>query len=47
MECHATITEEEFELVMGILEKVTHGTMEFLHHVSLFIRSLQYEANLC
>jgi enhancer of polycomb-like protein len=41
MERHATITEEEFELVMGIFEKVTHDTTEFLHHVSLFIRSLQ------
>lgn len=27
-----TITEDEFELVMGIFEKVTHDTTEFLHH---------------
>jgi enhancer of polycomb-like protein len=27
------ITEDEFELVMGILEKVTHEKTEFLHHV--------------
>ncbi|KAG1815349.1 enhancer of polycomb-like-domain-containing protein [Suillus variegatus] len=26
------ITEDEFELVMGIFEKVTHDTTEFLHH---------------
>lgn len=31
-----TITEDEFELVMGIFEKVTHDTTEFLHHASLF-----------
>jgi enhancer of polycomb-like protein len=34
------ITEDEFELVMGIFEKVTHDTTEFLHHVRLFIHSL-------
>ena len=27
------ITEDEFELVMGIFEKVTHDKTEFLHHV--------------
>lgn len=31
------ITEDEFELVMGIFEKVTHDTTEFLHHVSSFV----------
>lgn len=28
-----SITEDEFELVMGIFEKVTHDKTEFLHHV--------------
>lgn len=28
-----TIMEDEFELVMGIFEKVTHDKTEFLHHV--------------
>ena len=28
------ITEDEFELVMAIFEKVTHEKTEFLHHVS-------------
>lgn len=32
----AAITEDEFELVMGIFEKVTHDTTEYLHHVSTF-----------
>lgn len=27
------ISEDEFELVMGLLEKVTHEKTEFLHHV--------------
>ena len=27
------ITEDEFELVMGLLEKITHDKTEFLHHV--------------
>ena len=27
------ITEDEFELVMGIFEKMTHDKTEFLHHV--------------
>ena len=27
------ITEDEFELVMGIFEKVTHERTEYLHHV--------------
>ena len=30
-----SITEDEFELVMAIFEKVTHEKTEFLHHVSL------------
>lgn len=30
------ITEDEFELVMGIFEKITHEKTEFLHHVSLW-----------
>lgn len=29
------ITEDEFELVMGVFEKVTHEKTEFLHHVSV------------
>ena len=29
----AMITEDEFELIMGILEKVTHERTEYLHHV--------------
>ncbi len=29
------ISEDEFELVMGILEKLTHEKYEFLHHVSI------------
>lgn len=29
----ATLKEDEFELVMAILEKVTHEKTEFLHHV--------------
>ena len=33
------ISEDEFELVMGILEKVTHERTEFLHHVCLLISS--------
>lgn len=28
------VTEDEFELVMGLFEKVTHEKTEFLHHVS-------------
>ena len=27
------ISEDEFELAMGIFEKVTHERTEFLHHV--------------
>jgi enhancer of polycomb-like protein len=27
------ISEDEFELVIGIFEKVTHDRTEFLHHV--------------
>ena len=27
------VSEDEFELVMGIFEKVTHDRTEFLHHV--------------
>jgi enhancer of polycomb-like protein len=30
------ISEDEFELVMGLLEKVTHEKTEFLHHVRCF-----------
>jgi hypothetical protein len=41
------IAEDKFELVMGIFEKVTYGTTEFLHQVSLFIRPLQYNTNFC
>ena len=29
----AVMTEDEFELVMAIFEKVTHEKTEFLHHV--------------
>lgn len=28
------MTEDEFELLMGVFEKVTHEKTEFLHHVS-------------
>ena len=31
------ISEDEFELVMGVLEEVTHEHTEFLHHI---VRSL-------
>ena len=31
----ALITEDEFELVMGLFEKVTHEKTEFLHHVRI------------
>jgi enhancer of polycomb-like protein len=27
------VSEDEFELVMGIFEKVTHERTKFLHHV--------------
>ena len=30
------ISEDEFELVMGLFEKVTHEKTEFLHHVCYF-----------
>jgi enhancer of polycomb-like protein len=30
------ISEDEFELVMGLFEKVTHEKTEFLHHVCSF-----------
>jgi enhancer of polycomb-like protein len=30
------ISEDEFELVMGLFEKVTHEKTEFLHHVRYF-----------
>jgi len=29
------ISEDEFELVMGAFEKITHDRTEFLHHVRL------------
>jgi hypothetical protein len=31
-----TISEDEFELVMGIFEKVTHERTEYRHHVCVF-----------
>lgn len=31
------MSEDEFELVMAIFEKVTHEKTEFLHHVSPFV----------
>jgi hypothetical protein len=31
------ISEDEFELVMGLFEKVTHEKVEFLHHVCRFL----------
>ena len=31
------ISEDEFELVMGLFEKVTHEKTEFLHHVRYFL----------
>ena len=30
------ISEDEFELVMGVFEKVTHERTEYLHHVCVF-----------
>jgi enhancer of polycomb-like protein len=36
------ISEDEFELVMGILEKVTHERTEFLHHVCFLIHLLEF-----
>jgi enhancer of polycomb-like protein len=33
------ISEDEFELVMGLFEKVTHEKTEFLHHVRYFLYS--------
>jgi enhancer of polycomb-like protein len=30
-----SISEDEFELVMGLFEKVTHEKTEFLHHVRI------------
>ena len=34
------ISEDEFELVMGLFEKVTHEKTEFLHHVCYFLSTL-------
>ena len=31
-----TISEDEFELVMGLYEKITHERTEYLHHVRHF-----------
>ena len=40
------ISEDEFELVMGLFEKVTHEKTEFLHHVCHRItRSRAFNAN--
>ena len=40
------ISEDEFELVMGLFEKVTHEKTEFLHHVCRRItRSRAFNAN--
>jgi enhancer of polycomb-like protein len=37
-ECMApiTVSEDEFELIMGVFEKAAHDKTEFLHHVSNF-----------
>lgn len=35
-----TISEDEFEVVMGVFEKVTHEKTEFLHHVCPFQTSV-------
>lgn len=45
----ATITEDEFELVMGLFEKVTHERTEYLHHVCCFFMSSFYQdvSDLC
>ena len=32
-----SITEDEFELVMGLYEKVTHESTEYLHHVRCYL----------
>ena len=34
------MTEDEFELVMGLLEKVTHDNTPFLHLVRTFVTDL-------
>jgi enhancer of polycomb-like protein len=41
------ISEDEFELVMGIFEKVTHERTEYLHHVcfALFIKLKYWRLN--
>ena len=38
----AAISEDEFELVMALYEKVTHERTEYLHHVSRLFWSLCY-----
>ena len=35
------ISEDEFELVMGVLEKVTHERTEYLHHVGFFVHEIR------
>jgi enhancer of polycomb-like protein len=38
------ISEDEFELVMGLFEKITHEKTEYLHHVgSLYTYWLNYD----
>jgi enhancer of polycomb-like protein len=34
------LTEDEFELVMGLFEKITHDKTEFLHHVCPLVACL-------
>jgi enhancer of polycomb-like protein len=36
------LSEDEFELVMGIFEKVTHEKTEFLHHVRILLLPLLF-----
>jgi enhancer of polycomb-like protein len=40
------ISEDEFELVMGLFEKVTHEKTEFLHHVCFPLYVYQCNANI-
>lgn len=39
------ISEDEFELVVGIYEKVTHEKYEYLHHVSVLLRDMTLDSN--
>ena len=38
----STISQDEFELVMGLYEKITHERTEYLHHVRHFFFGLSF-----